>query len=564
MSYYAFDELLSSGPFAIIELFQLQLFQELHNDSGKYYFHAGRNRKTTEPGSGEDPIGEYSIRYQGQTYLPLPIEASGFEYKGDGSLPRPTIRIANLRSEITGLLLSINQVTPGNDLNGAKVTRIRTLSRFLDSDNWENNVNPYGNPDDSANAQLPQEVYYIDRKVIENRDFVEFELSSALDLTNIKTPRRLAMQNLCQWEYKSKECGYSGADEFTVGGTQVTVVAAPNFTHVSNNVLSANSSLNSADGDELVSSNGWYKLSIDSNGAAKLLRKDGVTVWQTSNGAGPNTNGYELRLNGDGNLVVYNKDLARDDYENGSVVWVSNSFRLGSLSGLTRYTVDGTDQWWPDDVLKGRSGGFTWELVGSSPSAAGQTTTATKTFTDTDPISGATRTVNITFNLTSVGLGADHYSASNSGYTGFGWNNITSITINSSTGLWRHNFDYVAKLTLSSSNPFRANHPTEGTLTEAGAYYVIQSTNWQDSMRLVLGDTGLLKIERIDQSFTTWTAGYAGSAEEPKITTETNTPSVTVSGQCGKRVSDCSLRFPNGDASGGLPFGSFPALGNNF
>ena len=563
MSYYAFDELLSSGPFAIIELFELQLFQELHNDDGRYYFHAGRNRKTTEPGSGEDPIAEYSIRYQGQTYLPLPIEASGFEYKGDGSLPRPTIRIANLRSEITGLLLSINQVTPGNDLNGAKVTRIRTLSRFLDSDNWENNVNPYGNPDDSANAQLPQEVYYIDRKVIENRDFVEFELSSALDLTNLKTPRRLAMQNLCQWEYKSKECGYSGADEFTVGGTQVTVVAAPNFTYSSNNTLGSSSSLNSADGDELVSSNGWYKLTIDSTGRANLLRKDGVTVWQTANGPGPNENGYELRLNSDGNLVVYNKDLARDDYENGSVIWVSNSFRLGSLTALNRLTLDGLDQWWPDDVNKGRSGAFTWELVGSSPTAAGQTTTATKNFVDTDPLSGDSRSVNITFNLTSLGLGANRYFSNNSGYTGFSWNQIDSITINSFTGLWRHKYDYIAKLTLSSNNPFRDNHPTEGTLTEAGAYYTIESTNWRDSMRLVLQDTGRLEIEKTDSSFTTW-IGYSGSSTEPKVTTETNTPSVTVSGQCGKRVSDCRLRFPNGDASGGLPFGSFPALGNNF
>ena len=272
-----------------------------------------------------------------------------------------------------------------------------------------------------------------------------------------------------------------------------------------------------------------------------------------------------MRLNDDGNLVVYNKDLARNDYENGSVIWVSNTFRLGALTALNRLTIDGVNQWWPDDVQKGRSGGFTWELVGSSPTAAGQTTTATKNFEDTDPLSGDFRSVNITFNLTSVGLGEDRYFENNSGYTGFGWNQIDSITINSYVGLWRHNYDYVAKLTLSSGNPFRANHPTEGTLTEAGAYYVIQSTHWQDSMRLVLEDTGRLKIEKTDSSFTTW-IGYSGSSTEPTVetTTGTGTPSVTVSGQCGKRVSDCRLRFPNGDASGGLPFGSFPALGNNF
>ena len=35
---------------------------------------------------------------------------------------------------MTALLLGVNQITPGNDLNGAQVTRVRTLSRFLDSE----------------------------------------------------------------------------------------------------------------------------------------------------------------------------------------------------------------------------------------------------------------------------------------------------------------------------------------------------------------------------------------------------------------------------------------------
>ena len=112
----------------------------------------------------------------------MPIEAEGFEYKGDGGLPRPTIRIANLNSNITQLLLGVNAVTPGNDLNGAQVTRIRTLSRFLDGINWENGINPYGNPSTDEAAQMPKEVYYIDRKVTETRDLVEFEMVSSLDL----------------------------------------------------------------------------------------------------------------------------------------------------------------------------------------------------------------------------------------------------------------------------------------------------------------------------------------------------------------------------------------------
>ena len=196
-------------------------------------FHAGRNRKTTEPSNTDDIVSAYSIYYNGHTYLPLPIEATGFEFKGDGGLPRPTIRVANLNSNITQLLLGVNEVTPGNDLNGAQVTRIRTLSRFLDGSNWEDGVNPYGNPSTSDAAQMPQEVYYIDRKVAETRDFVEFEMVSSLDLANARAPRRLVMQNLCQWKYRGKECGYTGTADFTPVGQTVTYTSAVNYPYTS-------------------------------------------------------------------------------------------------------------------------------------------------------------------------------------------------------------------------------------------------------------------------------------------------------------------------------------------
>ena len=81
-----------------------------------YYFHAGRNRKTTEPTSTTILSCLFQFTGTATTTLPLPIEAEGFEYKGDGGLPRPTIRIANLNSNITQLLLGVNEITPGNDL----------------------------------------------------------------------------------------------------------------------------------------------------------------------------------------------------------------------------------------------------------------------------------------------------------------------------------------------------------------------------------------------------------------------------------------------------------------
>lgn len=561
----AFVELLNSGPFAIIELFELKLFQDLHGSNEEYYFHAGRNRKTTVPTDADDIVDAFSIKFGGTPYIPLPVEASGFEFNGDGTLPRPSIRIANLQSQMTALLLGVNQITPGNDLSGARVKRIRTLSRFLDSDNWENGVNPYGNPDSGANAQFPEEVYYIDRKVAENRDFVEFELVSSFDMANTKAPRRLVMQNLCQWEYKSKECGYSGSNAFDVAGEQITLVAATGFGYSTNQEkLTANSSL--TEGNELVSTNGWFAAVVQADGNFVVYRKPekipANAVWSSETNIGRNTNGYTLVMQRDGNLVLYNDDVARNDYAGGSVVWTgSDTHRLGQISSLTRLNIDGADQWYPLDTVSGKSGAFTWELKGSSPSAAGQTTTATKNFTETHPEYGD-RSVNITFNLTSIALPAGHYSASNTNYTGFGWNTITGITINSQTGLWKDKEDWIAKVPITSNNPFRDNHPTDGTLQEVGAGYKVTATGFLDAKQLRLKDDGVLVVEDSDGGNVTWSSSNDPITTEPKVEQVTNTPSVDAD-VCGKRISDCRKRFPSGDANGGLPFGSFPSVGLN-
>lgn len=567
----AFEELLNSSPFAIIELFELKLFQELHGDAGEYYFHAGRNRKTTLPAGSDDIIDAFSIKYGGTAYIPLPVEATGFEFKGDGTLPRPSIRFANLNSQMTALLLGVNQITPGNDLNGAQITRIRTLSRFLDSDNWENGVNPYGNPDSSDSAQLPKEVYYIDRKVAENRDFVEFELVSSFDMANTKAPRRLIMQNLCQWEYQGKECGYNATQfsgyqgtEFTAQGAPQTSVAAQNFGYSTNaDKLVAGSQLN--ENEALVSQNGWFTAKMQKDGNFVIYKKPGGStdhaIWATGTNVGVNANGYSLVMQADGNLVLYNDDVARSDYAGGSVVWTGiDTHQLGQISSLTRLSVDGVDQWYPADVQQGRSGGFTWELKGSSPDAAGQNTTATKNFTENHPEYG-NRSVNITFNLTSIALPAGHYTEGNTNYTGFGWNTITGITINSQTGFWRNNEDWIAKVTLTSGNPFRSNHPTEGTLQEAGAGYKVTATGFLNK-QLRLKNDGVLVVEDSDGTDVVWSSSNSPITSEPQVVQGGSTP-VEVSGTCGKRVSDCRLRFPNGDDSGGIPFGSFPSVGVN-
>jgi len=311
------------NPGAVIELFTLQLDTTLHGSNTIYRFHNGANLNA----NGE-------VVWAGNTYLRFPIECTGFEFTGTGTLPRPTISVSNIFGTLTAIMQDVNQTTVGNDLNGAKLTRIRTLARFLDAVNFApqtvtststqtvadpadgetvtytvtvanvggvnifllngvnnpvitmkrgstyifdqsdssntnhplrikqnsgasystgvtvigtqgsagssvtfqppypdapsdlryyctvhgnamgntitmNNPNtiqqtitsssttqsnPFGTPDPTA--EFPQEIYFLDRKVSENRDVVQWEAVSALDLVNVKLPKRIATRDI--------------------------------------------------------------------------------------------------------------------------------------------------------------------------------------------------------------------------------------------------------------------------------------------------------------------------------------------------------------------------------
>jgi lambda family phage minor tail protein L len=179
------------APGAVIELFELELNTAQHGTTDIYRFHAG----TSLNNNGE-------VVWNGNSYQRFPVEADGFEYSGNGQLPRPKIRVSNILSTITALLLTLP-----DGLEGAKFTRIRTLARYIDAVNFPGGVSPYS-PDPTA--EFPREIYYVDRKTIENREVVEFELAAAFDLAGVSAPKRQCIANICQWVYKSTECGYSG------------------------------------------------------------------------------------------------------------------------------------------------------------------------------------------------------------------------------------------------------------------------------------------------------------------------------------------------------------------
>jgi len=191
-----FIELNKINPSSVIELFELELTVGLHIPTGNpnnldtvFRFHAGANLNN---------FGQ--IRFNNNDYQRVAVKVEGFEDTSKGTIPRPTLTFSNLggiTKDTTVMTMSdflniVNQVTAGNDLLNAKVTRLLPLASALDNANFVGD-NPFGTP---STDRLQDRVYYIDRKVTENRQVVQFELVSVLDMQNKKIPARIVTRDL--------------------------------------------------------------------------------------------------------------------------------------------------------------------------------------------------------------------------------------------------------------------------------------------------------------------------------------------------------------------------------
>ncbi len=80
-----------------------------------------------------------------------------------------------------------------------------TLARFLDAVNF-----PDGNPTADPSQHFADEMWFVEQKTTETHQYVEFELSSVLDLMGVQLPYRQIIKNSCPWKYRGTECGYTG------------------------------------------------------------------------------------------------------------------------------------------------------------------------------------------------------------------------------------------------------------------------------------------------------------------------------------------------------------------
>ena len=245
------SDIVTLDPGAIVHLFEMDLSTGSASSSIDILrWHSGSNEQLQE------------IVWQGNIYAPFPVQAEGFEFSGVGAIPRPSLTIANITSALTSLISNYD------DLVGAKVTRKRTFVKYLDeycyvggaalagtcsaesggspysqskADCLDSNKNGsagtwtdytstscnsaggtwYANSIADDTAHFVNEVWYVDRKVLETRTHIQFELTAAHDVQGIQLPGRSIIANTCVWAYKGSECGYTGTNYWDISNNSV-------------------------------------------------------------------------------------------------------------------------------------------------------------------------------------------------------------------------------------------------------------------------------------------------------------------------------------------------------
>jgi lambda family phage minor tail protein L len=142
-----------------------------------------------------------NVIWQGVQYIPIPVESEGFGVFGDGTLPRPKIKISNSNNIVTYFLGKYK------DFKNAKVFRKKVFVKHLDDANFDG-ANPFGLA--NSDSEISEEKYYIGQKIQENRSFVEFELNLPLDLDNFDVNHRTVNAKYCYWQYRGLGCQYKG------------------------------------------------------------------------------------------------------------------------------------------------------------------------------------------------------------------------------------------------------------------------------------------------------------------------------------------------------------------
>lgn len=158
-----------------------------------------------------------AVWFRGVKYTPLPVEVTQMQWTGQGPLPRPRLKVSNVGGLATALVVQYG------DIVGAKCTRMQTFRSFLD-----------GEPNADASMFFEPDVFLVDRKSHHSKEYIEFELATALDQHGILLPKRVVIRDACDHSYRQWStaagighfvfgtCPWNGTPYFTEAGIQTT------------------------------------------------------------------------------------------------------------------------------------------------------------------------------------------------------------------------------------------------------------------------------------------------------------------------------------------------------
>ena len=155
-----------------------------------------------------------AVTFQGLTYEPWAIEATGFESSNKGA-PRPRLSVSNIGMlpdgrPMRGIFTAL--VMQHQGLVGWEVIRRLTHAKFC-----------AGGELAAFPEMHPEEIWLINRREADNGDVLTFELRSRLDLAGKRAPGVLVTRYCpAHVVYRGPHCGYQGEAMFDANDRPVT------------------------------------------------------------------------------------------------------------------------------------------------------------------------------------------------------------------------------------------------------------------------------------------------------------------------------------------------------
>ena len=201
--------------YVVLDLFELQL----EATEGYLRFHGSKNFSR-------------DIMFQGQPYVFIPCELSNIESSSNGKQSKSTIKIANINNYISYILKD------RSDLIGNSFIRKKILSKDLDLENFDDGINPFGVS--NFKTYIAFDEFIVNLKKFENKEHVEIELATKIDLQNLNIPARKITNDTCSWSYRCHGCNYGNTSDYE-GPVVIIPQFSPNASPSKNYFLSLNS-----------------------------------------------------------------------------------------------------------------------------------------------------------------------------------------------------------------------------------------------------------------------------------------------------------------------------------